>query len=53
MVWVKAVNRDSNPAHGAQQMGLGAKRTAGKPAGMGALGHEANQELLGLLWFVW
>ena len=30
-------------------MGLGTKRPAGKSAGIGALGHEANQELLGLL----
>lgn len=30
-------------------MGLGAKRTAGKPARIGALGHETDQELLGLL----
>ena len=30
-------------------MGLGAKRTAGKPARIGALGHQADQEFLGLL----
>ena len=30
-------------------MGLRAKRTAGKPAWIGALGHQADQELLRLL----
>ena len=29
-------------------MGLGAKRPAGKSAGIGALGHDADQELVGL-----
>jgi hypothetical protein len=33
---------------GAQQMGLRTKRTAGKPAPIGAPGHQAHQELLGL-----